>query len=386
MDPFLGARKVRPTIATLPSLPPSNCQRMGATPVISRPQIVEIPGMDTSSIHLRLVLTLLYLLFGGTQLEAQGHQRDYDDVDPWSGFVSREPAADSAAVAGFLNALAACSPILCQMAVALIGNHWGHGNEDLRIGILAGEATLESQREALSRSITDPAAIGLLTSSLADPHPCVRRAAARMLGESHVPDALRQLRTALRGQDPRGREAAALGLADAEDPASFHDLTGALKDRDQSVVRMAAYALGELEDARAVKPLAELLKSKDAGTRTTAAWALGAIEDIRAAEQLTSLVKDDDPEVRLAAVEALGEIEDYRATGALSDALKDRDVRIRRAAARGAGRSRKPEGCRAADYGPNRPRSCSPAIGRSGARRAGWSEASPDRAGRGAAR
>jgi HEAT repeat protein len=272
-----------------------------------------------------------------TPTSAQGPHSDYDDVDPWVGFQSPEPAADSAAVARFLKALAASDPLVCQLSVSSIGNHWGPGDDALQIGLLAGETRLTRERDALGRSITDPAALGLLSSTLSDPNPCVRRAAARLLGNSETAESVRQLRTALRSRDPRMREAAALGLADAEHPASLHDLAQALKDSDQSVIRMAAYALGELEDARAVKPLGQLLSSKDAATRATAAWALGQIEDIRSAERLTPLVKDNDPGVRLAAVEALGEIEDYRSTGALTEALKDSDVRVRRAAAEALG-------------------------------------------------
>src|SRR3954469_11275428 len=236
-------------------------------------------------------VTALLLLGGAaTTLPAQQHHSDYDDVDPWAGFQPPEPAADSEGVTQFLKALAASDPLVCQLAVRSIGNHWGPGDENRPIGVLAGETTLSRERDALGRSITDPAAIALLSSTLSSPNPCVRRAAARLLGNSNAEEAVHRLRTTLRSKDPRVREAAALGLADAEDAASLHDLTSALKDSDQSVIRMAAYALGELEDARAVKPLGDLLGSKDAPTRATAAWALGQIEDIRSAQRLASLV------------------------------------------------------------------------------------------------
>ncbi|MFL5532244.1 MAG: HEAT repeat domain-containing protein, partial [Gemmatimonadales bacterium] len=233
------------------------------------------------------ITALLLLGSTATPMPAQEHHPDYDEVDPWVGFQPPEPAADSSAVARFLAALAGSDPLVCQLAVSSIGNHWGPGDDDRQIGVLAGETRLSRERDALGRSITDPAALTLLSSTLSVPNPCVRRAAARLLGNSGTNEAVRGLRAALQSKDPRVREAGALGLADAEDPASLHDLTQALKDSDQSVIRMAAYALGELEDARAVKPLGDLLGSKDAPTRATAAWALGQIEDIRSAQRLT---------------------------------------------------------------------------------------------------
>lgn len=303
-------------------------------------QPMNLPSNAAAALKLTLLLVVL-----AAPLTAQASHEDYDDVDPWLGFESRMPAADSAATARFLRSLASTDPVVCQFAVSSIGNHWGrwHGDAEDRIGLLSDERTEHAARDALSQNITDPAALSLLAVSLGEQHPCVRRAAARMLGDSHSAYGVRLLRSGLRDATPRVREAAALGLAHAEDPGSFRDLTGALKDKDSAVIRMAAYALGELEDARAVKPLGDLLGSRDPLTRATAAQALGEIEDIRAVDRLKRLVRDDDPEVRLAAVEALGEIEDYRATGELSDALQDKDVRVRRAAAEALGEVEDPK-------------------------------------------
>lgn len=282
---------------------------------------------------------LALLLFVGvwTQAHGQGHEKDYDDVDPWTGVRPENRGPDSAAVAEFVRALAVSDPVVCQFAVTAIGNNWGHWDDDYPTGNLRDEENQEARRETLSRPVADPVAVALLIESLGSPHACVRRASARMLGRSGEPETVRQLRGALRDGDGRVREAAALGLASAQDFGAFHDLARALHDREQPVVRMAAYALGELEDARAVKPLGDLLGADDPDTRATAAAALGEIEDIRATERLAPLVRDRETRVRLAAVKALGEIEDHRATGALITALRDKDVRVRRAAAEALG-------------------------------------------------
>lgn len=230
---------------------------------------------------------LLVLSWGAlVPLETQGKQEEeYDDPDPWTGFKDTGSGPDSATVARFLAALAASDEVVCQLAVRSMGNNWnwdGAGDEMLESG--AAELGVH---QALSHRVTDARALARLSESLGDPKPCLRRAAARMLGNSEQAEAVSLLRAALRSSDPRTREAGALGLADAEDSAALHDLTRALEDSEPAVARMAAHALGELEDARAVKPLGQLLRAKDATTRATAARALGDIEDLRAVEALT---------------------------------------------------------------------------------------------------
>lgn len=288
-------------------------------------------------------LALLLATGAWSPIHAQRHGDDYDDADPWSGARLDERGPDSAAVVVLIRGLAASDPVICQFAVASLGNTWGHRDDEYPTGNLKDEETQEAKREILSRPVKDPAAMGLLIEALGSPNTCVRRASARMLGRSGAPETVRPLRNALRAEDARVREAAALGLANAEDPSAFHDLARALHDREQPVVRMAAYALGEMEDARAVKPLADLLRANDPDIRATAAAALGEIEDIRATDRMVPLVRDRETRVRLAAVRALGEIEDHRATGAIMTALRDQDVAVRRAAAEALGEVEDPK-------------------------------------------
>src|SRR3954469_821290 len=118
------------------------------------------------------VTALLLLGSTATPMPAQEHHPDYDDVDPWIGFQPPEPAADSSAVARFLGALPGSDPLVCQLTVGSIGNHWGPGDDDRQIGVLAGETKLSRERDTLGRSITDPAALALLSSTLSVLNPC----------------------------------------------------------------------------------------------------------------------------------------------------------------------------------------------------------------------
>ncbi|HEV8177288.1 MAG TPA: HEAT repeat domain-containing protein [Gemmatimonadales bacterium] len=130
-----------------------------------------------------------------------------------------------------MRRLTTSDPLICQFAVASLGNNWEHWDDEYPTGNLKDEETQEAKRETLGRPVTDPSAIALLVEALGSPNTCVRRASARMLGQSGTQETVRPLRSALRARDWRVRETAALGLASAEDPGAFHDLAGALKDR-----------------------------------------------------------------------------------------------------------------------------------------------------------
>src|SRR3954468_17834961 len=166
------------------------------------------------------LVSLLLLTACALPLQAQGRheEEEYDGPDPWTGFEERGTGPDSAGVSRMLGALAATDPVVCRLAVQSVGNSWQRDEDDGMLGEPTGDLHLQ---EALSRRVTDAGALARLSAALSDQKPCLRRAAARMLGNSEQNEALRLLRAALRSPDPRTREAGALGLAEAEDPAAF---------------------------------------------------------------------------------------------------------------------------------------------------------------------
>jgi hypothetical protein len=127
-------------------------------------------------------------------LQAQGrHDEGYDDPDPWTGFEDTGRGPDSAMVARFLAGLAASDPVVCRLAVQSVGNSW-HWDRD---GVLDGDAGELGVRGPLSHRVSDLPALVLLSESLGDRNPCLRRAAARMLGNSEQAQAVKLLRDAL---------------------------------------------------------------------------------------------------------------------------------------------------------------------------------------------
>ena len=149
------------------------------------------------------------------------------------------PGPDSAQVATMFAALERSEPAVCEMTVDMFGNWWG-GRTGRSVGRLSDVRDDGALRNAFGGRVTDPAAIRTLSASLSTDNPCVRRAAARVLGHSHSPETLAPLRSAFRSSHPRLREAGAMGLGMAEDVESHDALAAALRDDDLVVARMAA--------------------------------------------------------------------------------------------------------------------------------------------------
>ena len=110
-------------------------------------------------------------------------------------------------------------------------------------------------------------------------------------------------------------------------------LSRSLTDTEPNVRKRGAWSLGALDASEAVPALVEALKDTDAGVREQAAWALGAIDDRRAVDGLIGALNDSVAPVRKQAAWALGAIGDSRAVQALMKALKDTDAGVRKQAA-----------------------------------------------------
>src|SRR5512147_174108 len=93
------------------------------------------------------------------------------------------PGPDSIAVARLLGALAQTPPGVCGMAVSMLGNGWDGGARSV-VNALGDEPA--SARRAFESPLRDRRAVPLLAAALSRPEPCVRRAAARLLGNSEL--------------------------------------------------------------------------------------------------------------------------------------------------------------------------------------------------------
>lgn len=243
---------------------------------------------------------------------------------------------DSARVVRFLDAIAAADPVVCEYVSDPIGNFWFNDRE-YGVGQLADRrASAREQKDSLSRRVTDPAAIRVLSARLGTDDPCMRNIAAKMLGNSSVnDDALARL---LENASARVQEAALRATGERERPALRGRVERMLGADQAPVAAMAAWALGQLDHRESVPALRRALSHGSAAVRLASADALGEIDDPASAGDLERVVvRDADRRVRHMAIDALGELERLSSADVLSGVLDGDDVELSIAAAEALG-------------------------------------------------
>ncbi|PYO92132.1 MAG: hypothetical protein DMD62_13940, partial [Gemmatimonadetes bacterium] len=248
----------------------------------------------------------------------------------WLGVIGGpgRSGADSARVASLLTALARTDPVVCDLIGDQLGNFWWGGQRGL--GRFADAPDVQGAKDSLAGTITDPRALSLLVSNLGADNACVRRVAAKLLGNSTVaPNVLNGL---LDDASPRIRESAAYAAGAGEHRETLAALQRRVADSDAGVATMAAWALGEMEDPAAAPALQGALKATSPRVRLAAVWALGKFEDESYAKDVLPFLRDQDPVMRATAAEALGDMKGPRVGAALVGLLTDRTDAVRLAA------------------------------------------------------
>lgn len=239
---------------------------------------------------------------------------------------------DSLRAATMLNALRNGDPLICELLVENIGNHWsshdGSGQfQDARV-------TLESAKDSVHGRIGGEGTIKLLLATLETDDPCVRRVAAEWLGRSRVDDARLLQQLDVRSTRTRSAAAYAIGVGHkTHGAAGRRALEKLLRDGGSEDGAMAAWALGEIEDSASAPALMQALRSPHAPVRLASVDALGSLEEVRALKELERLLHEDaSAPVRAHAAEALGDIGSSASVNALADAIRDAAAPVRYAA------------------------------------------------------
>jgi len=237
--------------------------------------------------------------------------------------------ADSARVATLLNALSRTDPVICDLIGDQLGNFW-MGGEPARLGRFDDAPNVQGAKDSLAGRITDPRALTLLVATLGTDNQCVRRVAAKLLGQSAVSASV--LTGLLDNPAPRIRESAAYAAGVGERHETRGLLERRLADTATGPAAMAAWALGEIQDPASAPALQGAVHAASPRVRLAAAWALGQFEDASYAKDVLPLLRDTDPVMRATAAEALGRMKSPRVGAALVGALTDRNDAVRRAA------------------------------------------------------
>jgi HEAT repeat protein len=245
------------------------------------------------------------------------------------GGTTERPGADSARVASFLSALARTDPVICDLIGDQLGNSWWGGQQG-RLGRFDDAPNVQGAKDSLAGTITDPRALSLLVATLGADNQCVRRVAAKLLGQSAVsPNRLNEL---LDNPSPRIRESAAYAAGVGERRETRPSLERRLADTATGPAAMAAWALGEIQDPASAPALQRAVNASSPRVRLAAVWALGQFEDASYAKDVLPFLRDADAIMRATAAEALGQMKSPRVGAALVGALTDRSDAVRLAA------------------------------------------------------
>ena len=126
-------------------------------------------------------------------------------------------------------------------------------------------AGIQGAKDSLAGTITDAHAITLLIATLGAQNPCVRRVAAKLLGQSTVSTSV--LGGLLDNLSPLIRESAAYAAGETERRELTPILERRLADTATGPAAMAAWALGEIQDPAAAHALQTAVHSVSARVR-----------------------------------------------------------------------------------------------------------------------
>ncbi len=129
------------------------------------------------------------------------------------------------------------------------------------------------------RQLPDAAAVAILSLSMNDEDPRVRRAAAAALARIGSDDAHAALASGMYDHDPSRRAQAVDYLAMAGGYSAVDYLDLALRDDDARVRASAIEALGDIGDSRAVNIIGSALRDEDPEVRERAAEMLDQLSD-----------------------------------------------------------------------------------------------------------
>ena len=280
---------------------------------------------------LHLVFIAVGAAGGATAVDLATHETPAPTAELARGRGGR-PGADSTRVAALLTALGHTDPVICDLIGDQLGNFW-MGHNAAGLGRFSdAPAGIQGAKDSLAGTITDAHAITLLIATLGAQNPCVRRVAAKLLGQSAVSTSV--LGGLLDNPSPLIRESAAYAAGETE----RHELTPILErrlaDTATGPAAMAAWALGEIQDPAAAHALQTAVHSASARVRLASVWALGQFEDASYANDVVPFLRDANPGMRATAAEALGQMKSPRVGAALIGALADKSDAVRRAAVR----------------------------------------------------
>ncbi|MEK6700428.1 MAG: HEAT repeat domain-containing protein [Nitrospirota bacterium] len=234
---------------------------------------------------------------------------------------------------------------LQKSSVAVLG--WAGRESSIQkvLALLKEEDLEEPVVQALKH--VDGNRVRLLLKHLQDDNALVRRAIAKVLGETVSREAEAALIGLLADENGHVRSAAAEALGRLGSRKAVEPLLRLLEDEYESVQESAIHALADIGDDSVLDGLVKEFTAHAASLRKNIVLVVGRFSTEKAADALTFALKDEEPEVRKAVVQAFGHLGGVRAVRPLLLAITDDDPEIRMLAADALGKTNVPEAAEA---------------------------------------
>lgn len=188
---------------------------------------------------------------------------------------------DSVYARHLLAAVRGANGILCgAIDRSFDTGYWAHSLTSVIETDFADQRSAEVSRWIGNRKF-DETVLPIARSELSSEDACVRRIAARLLGNLRERHRLfDQLRGELGAVDPRTRTAALFALGFADSHEAMPTIRERLSDSDRNVRVAAIWALANIGDTSMSSTMISLLeRDSDPVVRSAAAWALGRLHD-----------------------------------------------------------------------------------------------------------
>lgn len=194
------------------------------------------------------------------------------------------------------------------------------------------ETTPGDEASRALAEIGDPASNALILA-LSNPHPGVRRLAAKAIGQIGDINAVNFLIDLLNDTDREVRATAAIALGNYRHPMAVQRIMDAYPKASVAVRTDMIFALAHIDDIMAVPFLAKQAKDPHPAVRAAVMLALGKLGDARAIPALLAGLQDPDEITRINAAYSLGNYYSPKVVTALIQSLKDPATQVKQAAA-----------------------------------------------------
>lgn len=246
---------------------------------------------------------------------------------------SRDPAERAAAAAHLGKMAEGAAPAVPYLVRLLQDDTQVQLSHYLGAGYTSSMETTPGEEASHALAEIGDAASNSLILALNNPHPGVRRLAAKALGQIGDISAVDFLIKLLSDPDRGVRATAAIALGNYRHPMAAQTIMDAYPKANDAARTDMIFALAHINDILAVPFLVKHAGDPSPAVRAAIMLALGKLGDARAIPALLAGLQDPDEITRTNAAYSLGSYYSSKVVSSLIQSLQDPAMRVRQAAA-----------------------------------------------------